>query len=237
MYTSGHMLRTGILRTWNPTQVKSLYSSDSQAKTYSFRRILIVCFLVAIYGKELAMTVLWMLFIFLIRHATASHRNLSSKRCYFLRLHRIALRINWTIRSLSSFEIDSWETFWKKTPMTNQDYKFQYSYETNLNAIDIELASVGQNIFKTCLPIQSSHFSSQGIFHLIGWLVLICKWCWATFCKLQWGSIFRLLIGNVSCNFNLILKSQFIHIYIYMWLLLPDCWAHQNSSFNSIFSI
>lgn len=109
-----------------------------------------------------------MLFIFLIRHATASHRNLSSKRCYFLRLHRIALRINWTIRSLSSFEIDSWETFWKKTPMTNQDYKFQYSYETNLNAIDIELASVEQNVFKTCLPIQSSHLKGSSMY---AWLI------------------------------------------------------------------
>ena len=28
MYTSGHMLRTGILRTWKPTLVKSLDSSD-----------------------------------------------------------------------------------------------------------------------------------------------------------------------------------------------------------------
>ena len=58
----------------------------------------------------------------------------------------------------------------------------------------------------------------------LGWLVLICKWCLATFCKLQWGSIFRLLIGNVSCNFNLInVISIHTHIYIHViiasWLL------------------
>ena len=81
-YTSGHMLWNGMLRTWKPTQVKLLDSSDShtQPRTHSFRLILIFCFLVAIYGKELAMTVLWMLFIFLIRHATASHQNLNGKR-------------------------------------------------------------------------------------------------------------------------------------------------------------
>ena len=69
---------TTVLQTWDPPQVKSYQLT--QPRTHSFSLILIFSFLVAIYGKELAMSVLWMLFIFLIRHTTASHWNLNGKR-------------------------------------------------------------------------------------------------------------------------------------------------------------
>lgn len=40
-YTSGHMLRTGILRTWKPTLVKSLDSSDKDLQLHTHLDILL----------------------------------------------------------------------------------------------------------------------------------------------------------------------------------------------------